>query len=415
MVAPDVRETGKRTCPLARRRSVLTDMDLDTLITTHRRPIERHLRRRVGDPSLAEDLAQEVFLRAWLHAPADLPELRLRAWLYRVATNVAIDALRARAGRPLLDGALFELLDRAAAVGGEDHDERLAIEAALAQLPARERALVTLQFAGYGPTDAARLLRTTPEAARKRLTRARERFRRAYAATAPSARPLVLLLVRDEDPTAYERWLSGAEVRVRRVAHAEAARQLATAHALVLTGDDNDLHPALYGQEVRGARGSRLEQDRADAAILRDALASGLPVLGICRGHQLLNVVHGGTLHQDLGSERVTERPELHADRRMHAVATSEDSLTRRMVGRRASVPSLHHQAVDAVGRGLRVTSRSADGIVEGIEDPRRPFAVGVQWHAELPEAGIAGRRVRDALADAALRHAAPGRLSQAA
>jgi gamma-glutamyl-gamma-aminobutyrate hydrolase PuuD len=61
------------------------------------------------------------------------------------------------------------------------------------------------------------------------------------------------------------------------------------------------------------------------------------------------------------------------------------------------------------------VTSRSADGIVEGIEDPRHPFAVGVQWHAELPEAGIAGRRVRDALADAALRRAAAQPLAVAA
>jgi len=384
-------------------------MDLDTLVATHRRPIERHLRRRVGDPSLAEDLAQEVFLRAWLHAP-DLPELRLRAWLYTVATNLAIDALRARAGRVggiPLDGALLDQLDRAAAPESEDHDERLAIEAALAQLPARERALVTLQFAGYGPTDAARLLQTTPEAARKRLTRARERFRLAYAATATAVRPLVLLLVRDEDPVDYERWLAGAELHVRHVSHAdEAARQLATAHALVVTGEDNDLHPALYGQEIRSARNSRLSEDRADAAILRDALAHGLPVLGICRGHQLLNVVHGGTLHQDLGEERATRAPELHADRRMHAVATGEDTLTRRMVGVRAAVPSLHHQAVDRVGRGLRVTSRSADGIVEGLEDPRHPFAVGIQWHAELPEAGIAGRRVRDALADAALAHA---------
>jgi putative glutamine amidotransferase len=381
-------------------------MDLHTVITTHRRPLERHLRRRVGDPSLAEDLAQEVFLRAWLHAPADLPELRLRAWLYRVATNVAIDALRAR--RLHADGALLDTLDQGAApAAGEDHDERLAIEAALAQLPARERALVRLQFAGYGPTDAARLLDTTPEAARKRLARARERFRRAYAATAPAAKPLVLLLVRDREPELYERWLAGAEVRVRRVSAAEAARQLATAHALVLTGDDHDLHPALYGQPIRGARDPRLAEDRADAALLRDALASGMPVLGICRGHQLLNVVRGGTLHQDLGEERATARPELHADRRMHAVATGCDSRTRRIVGRRANVPSLHHQAVDRVGRGLRVTSRSADGIVEGIEDPRHPFALGIQWHAELPEAGIAGRRVRDALADAALRRAA--------
>jgi putative glutamine amidotransferase len=399
-------------------------MDLDTLITTHRRPLERHLRRRVGDPSLAEDLAQEAFLRAWLHAPAGLPELRLRAWLYTVATNLAIDALRARARRAggiASDGALLDALDLAAAAETEDHDERLAIEAALAQLPARERALVTLQFAGYGPTDAARLLQTTPEAARKRLSRARERFRRAYAASTaggPQSKPLVLLLVRDEHPDAYERWLSGAEVRVRRVAHAEeAARQLATAHALVLTGSDNDLHPALYGQEVRGARvgGTGMEDDCADAATLREALASGLPVLGICRGHQLLNVARGGTLHQDLGEERATRRPELHADRRMHVVATDGASLTRRMVGSSAAVPSLHHQAIARLGRGLRVTSRSADGIVEGIEDPRHPFAVGVQWHAELPEAGIAGRRVRDALADAALRRAAAEPMALAA
>lgn len=385
-------------------------MDLDTLITTYRQPLERHLRRRVGDAALAEDLAQEVFLRAWLHAPADLADPRLRAWLYTVATNLAIDALRARASRASAiasDDALLDALARAAAPDDEDHDERLAIEAALARLPARERALVTLQFAGYGPTDAARLLQTTPEAARKRLARARERFRRTYAAAAPPVKPLVLLLVRDEHPDLYEGWLAGAELRVRRVSDAAAAaRQLATAHALVVTGSDNDLHPALYGQEIRGARGSRIDDDRADAAVVRDALGQGLPVLGICRGHQLLNVVYGGTLHQDLREERATRRPELHADRRMHEVATGHGSLTRRMVGRCAPVPSVHHQAVDRLGRGLRVTSRSADGIVEGIEDPRRPFAVGVQWHAELPEAGIAGRRVRDALADAALVHA---------
>jgi putative glutamine amidotransferase len=381
-------------------------MDLDAVIATHRRPIERHLRRRVGDAGLAEDLAQEVFLRAWLRAPRGLPEPRLRAWLYRVAGNVAIDALRAR--RPLADAALLETLGATVASEAEDHDERLAIEAALARLRPRDRALVTLQLAGYGPTDAGRLLDTTPDAARKRLARARERFRCAYADAAPSARPLVLLLVRDDEPEVYERWLAGAEVRVRRVGAEDAVRQLATAHALVITGSDHDIHPALYGQPMRGSRDAQLAHDRADAALVGDALASGLPLLGICRGHQLLNVARGGTLHQDLGEDRATDRPELHADRRMHVVDTGDHSLTRRMVGRHASVPSIHHQAVDRLGRGLRITSRTADGLVEGIEDPRHPFAVGVQWHAELPEAGIAGRRVRDALADAALRHAAP-------
>jgi len=380
-------------------------MDLNAVIATHRRPIERHLRRRVGDASLAEDLAQEVFLRAWLHGPRGLPEERLRAWLHRVATNLAIDALRAR--RAVVDPALLDALGAAAAVEAEDHDERLAIEAALAQLGARDRALVTLQFAGYGPTDAARLLGTTPEAARKRLTRARERFRRAYAGLAPAARPLVLLLVRDE-PAPYERWLAGAEVRVRHVAAEDAPRQLASAHALVLTGGGQDVHPAMYGRPLRGSLSPRLEDDRADAAVLREALASGMPVLGICRGHQLLNVVRGGTLHQDLVGERATPRPELHAGRRVHAVATGAETHTRRMLGLRAGVPSIHHQAIDRLGAGLRVSSCADDGLVEGVEDPRLPFAVGIQWHAELPEAGIAGRRVRDALADAAIRHAQP-------
>jgi putative glutamine amidotransferase len=389
-------------------------MDLDAMITTHRQPIVRHLRRRVGDPGLAEDLAQEVFLRAWLHAPSGLPDARLRAWLYRVAHNVAVDSLRSR--RVLDDALLLDLLGSTAAAEANDHDERLGIEAALAQLGARDRALVTLQFAGYGPTDAAQLLGTTPEAARKRLTRARERFRHAYAGVAPLAPPLVLLLVRDEIFEPYERWLAGAEVRVRHVTTADdAARQLATAHALVLTGAQRDIHPALYGQPVCGSVGSQIEHDRADAAVLRDTLATGMPVLGICRGHQLLNVVRGGTLHQDLASTRATERPELHADRQMHAVATGERTHTRRMVGVRTSVPSIHHQAIDRLGHGLQVASRSTDGIVEGIEDPRHPFAVGVQWHAELPEAGIAGRRVRDALADAALRHAEARPLAAAA
>jgi putative glutamine amidotransferase len=385
-------------------------MDLDAVIATHRAPLERHLRRRVGDRGLAEDLTQEVFLRAWRHAPRGLPDPRLRAWLYRVATNVAIDALRAR--RPHDDPVLLETLGARAAAEAPDHDERLAIETALAQLPARERALVTLQFAGYGPTDAARLLETTPEAARKRLTRARERFRRAYAQAAPDVPPLALLVVHDErEQGLYEGWLRGAGMRVRQVSVEGAARQLATAHALVLSGDRCDIHPALYGQELRGAVEPKLAEDRAIAAVLADALAHRMPVLGICHGHQLLNVVRGGTLHQDLSERGAAARPELHSER-MHAVASAGSTRTRRMIGAHARVPSIHHQAVAKLGRGLRVASWSPDGFVEGIEDPRLPFAVGIQWHAELPEAGIAGRRVRDALADAAHRHAQPRALA---
>lgn len=386
-------------------------MDLDLLISTHRGAIERHLRRHVGDRGLAEDLAQEVFLRAWLHCPRDVSEQRQRAWLYRVARNAAIDALRAR--RPHDDAVLLDALAGEVAGGAEDHDERLTIEAALAQLPARERALVTLQFAGFGPTDAARLLQTTPEAARKRLTRARERFRVVYQALRPAGEPpLVLLVARDDHPEIYEGWLGSGEVRVRRVTPGEASRQLATAHALVLTGDTHDVHPATYGQEVRAARNPRIEADAEDIAIVREALATRMPVLGICRGHQLLNVVRGGTLHQDL-TETGHRGDDHHSG--THAIRSHDGSHARRMLGATAAVPTLHHQAVDRLGRGLTVTSTSADGLIEAVEDPRLPFAVGVQWHAELPEASEAGRRLRDGLVEAARRHAGTAPVAVAA
>lgn len=377
-------------------------MDLDRLISTHRGPIERHLRRYVGDRGLAEDLAQEVFLRAWLHAPRDVSDERQRAWLFRVARNAAIDALRAR--RPLDDATLLDQLGGEVAGGAEDHDERLQIEAALARLPARERALVTLQFAGFGPTDAARLLQTTPEAARKRLTRARERFRVAYQDLRPAGEaPLILLVARDDQPELYERWLTGGDVRVRRIRAEEASRQLATAHALVLSGDTHDVHPAVYGQPIRAARNPRLEADVADLAVVREALATRMPVLGICRGHQLINIARGGSLHQDLSEIGHVE--DTHQEG-THPIRSQRESLAHRMLGSSAAVPTLHHQAVDRLGRGLTVTSNSADGLVEAIEDPRLPFAVGVQWHAELPEADEAGRRLRDGLVEAAHRHA---------
>ncbi|HEY4277481.1 MAG TPA: sigma-70 family RNA polymerase sigma factor [Conexibacter sp.] len=386
-------------------------MDLDRLIATHRRPIERHLRRYVGDHGLAEDLAQEVFLRAWLHAPRDVGEDRQRAWLFRVARNAAIDALRAR--RPLDDATLLEAIGASAAATADNHDERLAIEAALAQLPARERALVTLQFAGFGPTDAARLLQTTPEAARKRLTRARERFRVAYAGLRPaSAPPLVLLVARDDRPELYADWLASAGVEVRIVDADDAARQLATAQGLVLTGGDGDVHPAMYGQRQRASRNPSIEADRADIAVLNDALATRMPVLGICRGHQLLNIVRGGSLHQDLSEEPAYGHGHREGS---HAIDTRGESVARRILGTGASVPSIHHQAISRLGRGLTVGSVSGDGVIEAIEDPRLPFAVGVQWHAELPEAQEPGRRLRDALVEAVHRHAGTAPLAAAA
>jgi putative glutamine amidotransferase len=222
----------------------------------------------------------------------------------------------------------------------------------------------------------------------------------------------VLLVARDDNPEIYEGWLGAGDVRVRRVTPEDASRQLATAHALVLTGDCHDVHPAIYGQELRAARNPRIEADRTDVAIVREALATRMPVLGICRGHQLINVARGGTLHQDLSE--IGHREEQHTEG-THAIGSRAETLSRRMLGARAAVPTLHHQAVDRLGRGLNVASTSSDGLVEAIEDPRLPFAVGVQWHAELPEASEAGRVLRDGLVEAAHRHAGTAPVAVAA
>ncbi len=148
-----------------------------------------------------------------------------------------------------------------------------------------------------------------------------------------------------------------------------------------------------------------------DLAIVREALATRMPVLGICRGHQLINIARGGSLHQDLSE--IGHRDDHSGG--THAIGTASGTLSRRILGARAAVPTLHHQAIDRLGRGLTVTSTASDGLIESVEDPRLPFAVGVQWHAELPEATDAGRRLRDGLVEAARAHAGhrpAGRLS---
>ena len=115
-------------------------------------------------------------------------------------------------------------------------------------------------------------------------------------------------------------------------------------------------------------------------------MARGLPVLGICRGMQVLNVALGGSLHQhvpDLGSAIDHRQAELGGEP-THRVTLARDSRLTKLIGRRyVEVNSFHHQALHALGNGLTVAGRAADGLVEAIEAPGRRFTFGVQWHAE--------------------------------
>ena len=161
--------------------------------------------------------------------------------------------------------------------------------------------------------------------------------------------------------------------------------------ALVLSGGA-DVDPAAYGAEPhRCTTGTRPERDAAEIPLARRALERDLPVLGICRGMQLLNVALGGTLIQHLPDDvgHTDHRRALGSfDDADHDVRLAEGSLARR-VAREGVHPtkSHHHQGVDRVGQGLEVTGwATVDDLPEAIEDPGKRFALGVQWHPEADD-----------------------------
>jgi putative glutamine amidotransferase len=165
---------------------------------------------------------------------------------------------------------------------------------------------------------------------------------------------------------------------------------------LVFSGG-NDLDPEGYGAGAHPATvGTNPERDRGELALLQAALERDLPVLAICRGFQVLNVARGGDLVQHLpdvvGHEEHREIPGEFSE---HAVRVDPSSRIREVDG---AVKSHHHQAVGRVGDGLREVAWAEDGTVEGLEDPEKPFLVGVLWH---PEAGE-DQRLFDQLVEAA-------------
>jgi putative glutamine amidotransferase len=168
-----------------------------------------------------------------------------------------------------------------------------------------------------------------------------------------------------------------------------AAAYLALLDGLVVTGGDFDIPPELYGEVRRVVCGPpKPERTRFEKELLEAALAAGLPVLGICGGMQLLNVVRGGILHQDLPADTGISGHEQPAPKDVptHPVRVAPGTLLSRLLG--AGVPehrvnSTHHQAVKEPGTGVLVSATSPDGVIEAIELPDLPFALGVQWHPE--------------------------------
>jgi gamma-glutamyl-gamma-aminobutyrate hydrolase PuuD len=182
---------------------------------------------------------------------------------------------------------------------------------------------------------------------------------------------------------------------------AQSAHAVERVDAVLLSGG-RDVDPGRYGADPHPATGAHPERDAAELAVLHRALELRLPVLGVCRGAQLLNVALGGTLHQHLPDVvgHDGHNPKLgefsDVDVRLDPAGRVGAA-----VGPDVLVRCHHHQAVDAVAPGLVATGWAADGTVEAVEHAGHPFVVGVQWH---PEEDAADIRLVAALVDAARR-----------
>jgi putative glutamine amidotransferase len=190
--------------------------------------------------------------------------------------------------------------------------------------------------------------------------------------------------------------VAGARPEEIELVTAGAARFRAEDFDGILLGGGEDVDPALYDEEKKydNVKVNR-KRDDFEFKLLEEAQSSQLPVFGICRGTQLINVKFGGTLYQDLPSDAkiaFNHRQDEERDELTHTVTVSDrESNLGQVLNGHCHVNSLHHQAIKRVGRGLKITAYSEDGLVEAVEAVGDyPYLVAVQWHpeeiAEQPE-----------------------------
>jgi putative glutamine amidotransferase len=156
----------------------------------------------------------------------------------------------------------------------------------------------------------------------------------------------------------------------------------------VVVAGGGDVDPASYGATDAGSSGTDAGADATEIALVRGARERDLPVLAICRGMQIANVAFGGTLHQDIGRVGSVHEPISDDPAKVlgagHPIEIAAGSLLAEVLGvGPRPVNTIHHQAIDRLAEGFRVTALAEDGVIEAIEtDDRWPF-LGVQWHPE--------------------------------
>ena len=158
---------------------------------------------------------------------------------------------------------------------------------------------------------------------------------------------------------------------------------------LIVSGGAFDVPPSSYGEEVRPGMGP-VKQTRTqfESLLIKEAIRRKIPVLGVCGGMQLLNVIQGGTLFQDILLEiKDAKNHEQIIDRRqpVHPVVVKKGTRLAHAVGEgQLMVNSTHHQSVNQLGQGLQTSAVSPDGVVEAIEGTGESYLLGIQWHPEL-------------------------------
>ncbi len=171
---------------------------------------------------------------------------------------------------------------------------------------------------------------------------------------------------------------------------ADAEALLARCDGILFSGGV-DVDPTCYGEEVLEACESiDVDRDKAETAYFEAARQLHLPMFGICRGHQIINVLMGGDLYQDLPTGFPRENALQHrskgaSDTLLHSIRTESGSLLEKVThGAPMRVTSTHHQAVRRVGKGLRACGHTADGVIEALEGTDEDYILTVQWHPEL-------------------------------
>lgn len=155
---------------------------------------------------------------------------------------------------------------------------------------------------------------------------------------------------------------------------------------LIIAGGHFDHDPELYGQqEIHPTVKRKSLRSQFEKTLLEAFLPTNKPILGICGGHQLINILYGGTLHQDLTFNNIVKHTEtVPPTQAAHKIEIIHGTKFHEWYKQNtAEINSSHHQGIDQLGRGLRANAIAEDGLIEGVEDPNHQFCIGVQWHPE--------------------------------